>query len=806
MLLLAKIRVNKLALELGVSNDQIIDELKEKDYPVKNHMSSIDEEMSNHLREFFSEKLAPKSKKKTSTKKKATTKTTAKKKTSKKTEVKKTNKTSPSKATSKTKKAEGGTETPKESKPVKKVKAALKEVDKEKTSGTSKKPQKPGEGEAPIADKLKTAKKPSLRIVKPEELEELVETKKTKDKSKKKIQESTKTKEPKKDELPTQDEKIPSSAPTPSIEIPEDEGFETVQISENIQLRDLAEKLNCTANDIIKELMGLGVMATINQSLNFEMASKIADQRGYEVEKVQEEEELEFEEEEQDLPTDHQLRPPIVTIMGHVDHGKTSLLDAIRKTNITESEHGGITQHIGAYQAKVKGSSITFLDTPGHEAFTAMRARGAQITDIVVLVVAADDGIKPQTKEAIDHANAANVPLLVAINKIDKPDAKPEEVKKQLAELGLLPEDWGGQTIFTEVSAKMNLGIDNLLELLLLQAEIMELKANPKLRGRGIVIESKLDKGRGPVATVIIQKGNLHVGDPYIIGNYFGKARALTNDQGKNISKATVCMPVEIIGIPEVPDPGDKFMVVKDEKRARQLCELRLQKQRETALSQKPRITMEDLHQQILEGKIHELSLIIKADVQGSIQAVKEALSKLESEQVRVKVIHDAVGGITESDILLASASTAIIIGFNVRPTEKANTMATKEKVDVRLYSVIYDAINDIKKAMEGLLEPTFREKVMGRAEVREVFHIPKVGNIAGCFVLSGQIERNTQARLVRDSVVIYDGKINSLKRFKEDVREVASGYECGLSFEKYQDLKSGDIVEPYILEKETVQ
>ncbi len=804
MLLLAKIRVNKLALELGVSNDQIIDELKEKDYPVKNHMSSIDEEMSNYLREFFSEKLAPKSKKKTTTKKKAATKATTKKKTSTKSETKKAKKSSPPKTT-KAKKAESTTDTPKTTKPVKKVKAALKEVDKEKTTDSSKKPQKPGEGEAPIADKLKAAKKPSLRIVKPEELEELGDIKKVKDKPTKKVKESAKTQESKKDESISPDEKsTPASTPAPT-EVTEEESFETVQIGENIQLRDLAEKLNCTANDIIKELMGLGVMATINQSLNFEMASKIADQRGFEVEKVQEEEELEFEEEEQDLPSDHQLRPPIVTIMGHVDHGKTSLLDAIRKTNITESEHGGITQHIGAYQAKVKGSSITFLDTPGHEAFTAMRARGAQITDIVVLVVAADDGIKPQTKEAIDHANAANVPLLVAINKIDKPDAKPDEVKKQLAELGLLPEDWGGQTIFTEVSAKMNLGIDNLLELLLLQAEIMELKANPKLRGRGIVIESKLDKGRGPVATVIIQKGNLHVGDPYIIGNYFGKARALTNDQGKNISKATVCMPVEIIGIPEVPEPGDKFMVVKDEKRARQLCELRVQKQRETALAQKPRITMEDLHQQILEGKIHELSLIIKADVQGSIQAVKEALSKLDNDQVRVKVIHDAVGGITESDILLASASTAIIIGFNVRPTEKASIMSSKEKVDVRLYSVIYDAINDIKKAMEGLLEPTFKEKVMGRAEVREVFHIPKVGNIAGCFVLSGQIERNTQARLVRDSVVIYDGKINSLKRFKDDVKEVASGYECGLSFEKYQDLKSGDIIEPYILEKEPV-
>jgi translation initiation factor IF-2 len=444
----------------------------------------------------------------------------------------------------------------------------------------------------------------------------------------------------------------------------------------------------------------------------------------------------------------------------------------------------------------------TFLDTPGHEAFTAMRARGAQVTDIVVLVVAADDGIKPQTLEAIHHANAGGVPLLVAINKIDKPDAKPDEVQKQLADQGLLPEEWGGQTIYTKVSAKEGLGIDHLLEMILLQAEVMELKANPKVGARGVIIESHLDKGRGPVATLMIQKGQLKVGDPFIAGNYFGKVRAMVNDQGKEIQQASLSTPVEVIGLPEVPAPGDSFLVVQDEKRARQLSNLKIQRKRESVLSQKPRITMEDLHQQIVEGKIHELNLIIKADVQGSIQAVQEAFNKLETDRVRVKIIHDAVGGITESDILLASASNAIIIGFNVRPTFKAEAMAAKEKVDVRLYSIIYEAIEDVQKALEGLLEPTFREKIMGRAEVRKVFSMPKIGVIAGCQVISGTLERNCQARLVRDNVVVYEGKIQSLRRFKDDVKEVATGYECGLAFEKYQDLKQGDIVEPFVMEE----
>jgi translation initiation factor IF-2 len=433
-----------------------------------------------------------------------------------------------------------------------------------------------------------------------------------------------------------------------------------------------------------------------------------------------------------------------------------------------------------------------------------MRARGAQVTDIVVLVVAADDGIKPQTKEAIHHAEAAGVPILVAINKVDKPDAKPDEVKKQLADQGLLPEDWGGQTIYIEVSALKGTGIDSLLENLILQAEIMELKANPKLRAKGVIIESKLDKGRGPVATLIVESGTLQIGQPFIVGCHFGKVRALIGESGKKIKKAIPSTPVEIVGLPDVPQPGDHFMVVQDEKRARQLSNLRLQQKREIQLAKSTRITMDDLHQQIVEGQVKELDLIIKADVQGSIHAVQEAFSKLGGDEVRIKCIHDAVGGITESDVLLATASNAIIIGFNVRPTDQATKLALREQVDIRMYSIIYDAINDMKSALEGMLAPKFKERVIGRAEVREVFTIPKVGAIAGCHVLSGKAERNLEARLIRDNIVVYQGKIASIRRFKDDVKEVAAGYECGISIDKFQDIKQGDIIEPFIMEEIT--
>ena len=761
---------------MNIPNDKIIDELKKKDVAVKNHMSSIDGEMADFIRGLFTTKSTAKATKKTTTKKAAAKK------------VSTVSKPITAKTAAKA--------------------AAIKKAEQEKIAAEEAKKPKPVAVKPPPApakapkEDLESDKPRKLGlkvVVKPEEAEKKKETKAPQEKPAAK----KKKEEPKSTPSKKTQEKQPIEAPPVPEPVAEDEVFEVVQLMDNMPLRDVAEKLKCTPNDIIMDLMTLGSMATINQSLSLEVASKIADQRGFEVEVISPELELGFEEEEEEDLEKHRIpRPPIVTIMGHVDHGKTSLLDAIRKTSVTDDEAGGITQHIGAYQVKLKGSTITFLDTPGHEAFTAMRARGAQVTDIVVLVVAADDGIKPQTLEAIHHANAGGVPLLVAINKIDKPDAKPDEVQKQLADQGLLPEEWGGQTIYTKVSAKEGQGIDHLLEMILLQAEVMELKANPNVGARGVIIESHLDKGRGPVATLMIQKGQLKVGDPFIAGNYFGKVRAMVNDQGKEIQQASLSTPVEVIGLPEVPAPGDSFLVVQDEKRARQLSNLKIQRKRESVLSQKPRITMEDLHQQIVEGKIHELNLIIKADVQGSIQAVQEAFNKLETDRVRVKIIHDAVGGITESDILLASASNAIIIGFNVRPTFKAEAMAAKEKVDVRLYSIIYEAIEDVQKALEGLLEPTFREKIMGRAEVRKVFSMPKIGVIAGCQVISGTLERNCQARLVRDNVVVYEGKIQSLRRFKDDVKEVATGYECGLAFEKYQDLKQGDIVEPFVMEE----
>ena len=772
---MAKIRINKLALELNIQNDQIIEALQKRDIAVKNHMSSIDEEATQYIRDLF-------------TPKKAKTAKTTKKKVVKKAKAKIKIK-APSKITVTTAKTQAKSTAAKKAEKKTAVKTKKATKAKPKTTKKAKTTEKAKE-----KVESKTGKKLGLKIVKKEEKPKPVKKKPAP--------------APKEKTAPEPKEKAvvetpPPVEPQPVTEpVETEDSFELVQIGENTPVRDLAEKLKCTPNDVIKELMVFGILANINQTLNFDLASKVADKLGFEVELQIEKSELDFSEEEDDNPKDHTARAPIVTIMGHVDHGKTSLLDAIRKTEVTKFEAGGITQHIGAYQAHIKGSAITFLDTPGHEAFTAMRARGAQVTDIVVLVVAADDGIKPQTKEAVHHAEAAGVPILVAINKIDKADAKPDEVKKQLADLGLLPEDWGGQTIYVEVSALNGTGIDNLLENLLLQAEIMELKANPKLLGKGVVIESKLDKGRGPIATLIIERGTLKVGEPFIVGCYFGKVRALIDDKGKKIKKAFPSTPVEVVGLPDVPQPGDHFMVVRDEKKARQLSNLRLQEQREIQLAKSTRITMDDLHQQIIEGQIKELNLIIKADVQGSIHAVQEAFDNLGDKEVRIKCIHDAVGGITESDVLLASASNAIIIGFNVRPTDQASRLATRDKVDIRLYSIIYDAINDMKQALEGMLAPKFKEKIIGKAEIREVFTIPKIGTIAGCHVLTGKVERNLEARLIRDNVVVYQGKIASIRRFKDDVKEVAAGYDCGISIEKFQDVKQGDVIEPFILEE----
>jgi translation initiation factor IF-2 len=573
-----------------------------------------------------------------------------------------------------------------------------------------------------------------------------------------------------------------------------------IRISEVITVGDLAREIGVKAGEVIKKLMGLGMMATINQVLDADTATLIASEFDHQVENVA------FDVDSA-LAVEHQVdeqassvlpRPPVVTIMGHVDHGKTSLLDAIRSTHVTAQEHGGITQHIGAYHVQVDGQSVTFLDTPGHEAFTAMRARGAKVTDIVVLVVAADDGVMPQTVEAINHARAAEVPIIVAVNKIDRPDADLERVKRGLAEHGLVSEDWGGDTVFAPVSAKTHEGIPHLLEMLLLQSDILELKANPDKLARGTIVEAKLDRGRGPVATVLVQEGTLHVGDAFVCGVFYGKVRALIDDRGRKVDAAPPSLPVEILGLQGVPQAGDSFVAVADEAKARQVAEYRQSKQRETELVKSSKVSLEELYDQIKAGDVKELRVVLKADVQGSVEALTEALSRLSTSEVKLRVIHGSVGGITESDILLAAASNAIVIGFNVRPESKGAALAQKEGVDVRLYTIIYEAVADVRAAMEGMLEPTYREQTHGRVEIRQIFNIQGAGTVAGCYVTEGKIQRGSLVRLLRDQVVVHDGKLASLKRFKDDVREVAAGYECGLAIEGFQDIKQGDVIEAY--------
>jgi translation initiation factor IF-2 len=574
-----------------------------------------------------------------------------------------------------------------------------------------------------------------------------------------------------------------------------------IRIAEVISVGDLAKRMGIKGADLIKKLMEIGVFVNINQFIDADVASLVATEFGYEVEKISLERQ-ELLERKEDRPEELKPRPPVVTIMGHVDHGKTMLLDAIRKTNVVEGEAGGITQHIGAYDVQLENGHVVFIDTPGHEAFTAMRARGAMVTDIVVLVVAADDGVMPQTKEAIDHARAANVPIVVAINKIDKPNANPEKVKKELAEYGLIPESWGGNTLFAEISAKQKIGIKELLELILLQAEMLELKANPNKPARGVIIEAKLDKGRGPVATIIVQEGTLRIGDSFVAGCRYGRVRAMFNDRGHKISEAGPSIPVEVIGFDDVPQAGDTLIVVPEERVAKQISLYRQEKIREKELSKLSKVTLEELYDKIKKGEVKELNVIIKADVQGSIEAIKEALKKLSTEDLKINVLHDGVGGITETDVNLASASNAIIIGFNVRPVSKAQTLAEQEGVDIRTYTVIYDAISDIKKALEGMLEPTYKEHILGRAKVLQLFNIHKVGTIAGSLVIDGKVVRGSHARLLRDNVVIYNGRISSLKRFKDDVKDCQQGLECGIGIENFNDIKVGDIIESYEMEE----
>lgn len=575
-----------------------------------------------------------------------------------------------------------------------------------------------------------------------------------------------------------------------------------IKIGDSVSIKELAEKMSKPAAEIIKKLLMLNIMATINQELDFETASVIADDFGIQVERIidKSSEEVLLKEEE-DKVEDLKARPPIVTIMGHVDHGKTSLLDAIRETNVIATEAGGITQHIGAYNVTIDGKKIAFLDTPGHEAFTAMRARGANVTDIAILVVAADDGVMPQTAEAINHAKAANVNIIVAINKIDKPGANPDRVKQELTEYGLLSEDWGGETIMVPVSAKKKEGIDTLLEMILLSSEMLELKANPNKKAKGTVIEAQLDKGRGPIATILVQEGTLNIGDAFVVGHTSGRIRAMVDEKGKRLKKAGPSTPVEIIGLSEVPDAGDIFVVMDDEKDARQIAEKRKDKQKQEQQKSTMKVSLEDIFSQIQEGKMKELNIIVKADVQGSVEAVKQSLQKLSNEEVKVKTIHGGVGAISESDVMLASASSAIIIGFNVRPQPAAAELAERDDVDIRLYRVIYNAIDDIEAAMKGMLEPEYKEVVLGHAEIRTIFKVSNVGTIAGCMVTDGKVTRNSSVRLVRNGIVVHEGTLASLKRFKDDAKEVNAGYECGLNLDKYNNIEEGDIIESFIIE-----
>ncbi|MEG0005181.1 MAG: translation initiation factor IF-2 [Clostridium sp.] len=576
-----------------------------------------------------------------------------------------------------------------------------------------------------------------------------------------------------------------------------------ITIPESIRVKDFCERINKPTAEVIKKLMFMGVMANVNNEISFEVAEKIAEEYDLllEIEEVKEKEEIlvnDFEDDEKDLVK----RPPVVTVMGHVDHGKTSLLDYIRSAKVTSTEAGGITQHIGAYTVDVNGEKVTFLDTPGHAAFTSMRARGAQATDIAILVVAADDGVMPQTAEAINHAKAAGVPIIVAINKMDKPAANPERVKQELTEHELVSEDWGGDTVCVPVSAKTGDGIDNLLEMIVLMSEMQDLKANPNRLAKGIVVEAQLDKGRGPVATILVQNGTLKVGDSIVVDSAYGKVRAMINDKGKNVKSAGPSMPVEVLGLSHAPSGGDIIYAVQDEKTARQVATIVENKNKEKFYASTAKLSLEELFSQIQEGKVKDLNIIIKADVQGSVEAVRQSLVKLSNDEVRVRVIHGGVGAISETDVTLASASNAIIIGFNVRPDSLARVLAEKEKVEIKTYRVIYHAIDDVTAAMKGMLDPIYKEVITAKLNVRTTFKVSSVGTIAGCYVEDGKINRNNSVRVIRDGIVIFEGKLSSLKRFKDDAKEVATGFECGITIEKFNDLKEDDVIEGYTMEE----
>ncbi len=765
---MAKTRIHELSKEIGISNKEIIAKLNEIGVEAKSHSSSIDEDAVAKIKKLFAKKTGTKAEKKPVAKK-----TTA---------VKKDKKADAAEAKPKKKAVQKKTEAPAGAKKEKAAKspAPVKTAPVTEAPKAEKAPEKP---------KSKFKNKPgmmkafdSIRRVEGGKKGFAYQTRY------KKTDKRTQAKKPEADaaaSLSTQPRK------------------RVLKFREGTTVKEFAELIGHKLPDIIKKFMELGYMTTINQPLDVDAAQIVADSYNVKIEPTKIETEEEYLQEAEVDESALAPRSPIVTIMGHVDHGKTTLLDTIRKTKVTESESGGITQHIGAYKIAIKDKDIVFLDTPGHEAFTMMRSRGASVTDIVILVVAADDSVMPQTIEAIDHAKAANVPIIVAVNKIDKPGIDIARVKNELSAHDVVTEEWGGKNIFVEVSALAGTGIDNLLDMILLQAEMLELKVDHSRAARGTVIEAKLDKGRGPIATVLIESGTLKTGDSYLVGTIAGRVRALVDDEGKRLKTAGPATPVEVIGLPDVPQAGDVFVVLEDERRARQIAVTRLQKKKTAAVTPLKKVSLDDLFERVKEGEIRDLNIIIKADVQGSVEAVKDSLEKLSTSEVQVKIIHTAVGGINESDIMLASASNAIIIGFSVRPDAKASNLAKKEGVDVELYSVIYEAISDVRNALEGLLAPTFNEKVLGRAEVRDVFKASKIGSIAGCYVTDGMMSKaSTGVRVIRDDIVVYESKIASLKRFKDDAKEVQTGFECGILVDNFNDIKVGDIIENYLIEE----
>ncbi len=786
---MSKIRIYELAKQLGVANKELMSKLKDFGIEATSHMSMLDEAETAKIMEFYQPKKEEK-------------KTPEQKQEPKKDAAKQRNEIDKREKREDHKKQEGPKHAP---------------AEQDRKFGTQK-PAAPAQkhndrndraergGKAPQGSMQKKENKPEHAAQKqPNPPDRNGDKKNKKDRKDKKDQNNRVREDPmeRRRRERAEEEARKAAEAARAAEEAANADPEIKYIPESITVKDLAEVLHKKGSELVTLLMKQGKMMNINAVLDFDTASAIAEQYNVILEIEEEKDILEtvFGEEEEDSEEDLQERPPVVVVMGHVDHGKTSLLDAIRHSNVTKGEAGGITQHIGAYTVQIDGKPITFLDTPGHEAFTAMRMRGAQITDIAVLVVAADDGVMPQTAEAINHAKAAGVEIIVAINKMDKPSANPERVKQELVEYNLLAEDWGGETICVPVSAVTKEGIDTLLEMITLVAEMKELRANPNRKAKGTIVEAKLDKGRGPVATVLVQNGTLQVGDPVVAGPAYGKIRAMTDDKGRRVKKAGPSTPVEILGLSEVPSAGDSFYVAENEKQARQVAESIIAKNRENLIKETPqKVSLDDLFSQIQSGNMKELNIVVKADVQGSVEAVRQSLERLSNEEVRVRIIHGGVGAITESDVMLASASNAIIIGFNVRPEPAAKAFADAEKVDVRLYRVIYNAIEDITAAMKGMLDPVYEEKVMGHAEIRQLFKASGVGTIAGSYVKDGKFQKNYQVRILRDNIVIYEGELESLKRFKDDVKEVAAGYECGLVFKKFNDIKEGDWVEAFTM------